>query len=97
MLQTSAAAFIGFIREIPSDVNGVPCAGHVRSVGPRSDTGEQSVGSADFMPTCFAVWERLPGIKFMFLILLRWLGWEPRNPQLEAPSSDPLINSTNAY
>lgn len=56
---------------------------------------EQRVGSADFMPTCFALWKPLPGIKFMFLILVRWLGWEPRNPQLEALSSDHLMNSIN--
>lgn len=90
--------FICSIREIPpSDVNGVPYVKHVQSVGPRSKAREQRAGSTDSMPTCVVVWKRPPGIKFMFLILVWWSGWEPSKPQLEAPSSDHLMNSVNVF
>ena len=96
--RSSAAAslFVSAVK-FPVTSAGFPCARHVQSVGPRGDTGERSVGPVDFMPACLAVWKRLPGIKFMFLILLRWSGWEPANPQLEAPSGHPLINSTDPH
>lgn len=58
--------------------------------------GSKSLGLVGFRPTCCAVWKPLLGIKLMFLILVRWLEWEPRNPQLEAPSGDHLINSASA-
>lgn len=59
---------------------------HVQHTCDRGTPGRHQgagLGSVRALPTCFAVWKAPPGIKFMFLILVRWSGWEPRTHSWE--------------
>lgn len=59
---------------------------HVQHTCDRGTPGRHQgagLGSVRALPTWFAVWKAPPGIKFMFLILVRWSGWEPRTHSWE--------------
>lgn len=63
-LQTRLPLFICSIREVPSDVNGLPDGEHVQAEGTETQTRGATL-------TCFVVWKLLPGMGCLFIILVR--------------------------